>query len=222
VFIELTQPKTIADAVQKIINNEGRIDVLINNAGMHSGGPFEDTPDEIIRQQMDTNYFGWINAMKAVIPHMRQQGGGKIINISSIGGLTGMPYQGVYSASKFAIEAVSAAMRTEIRPFNIKMVVVNPGDFKTRNVETRIVSIAENSPYKEQFEKTLRIFERDETNGQDPVLLAKTILKIVNKNNPKQRYIVGSLIQKMAVYIKRIIPESIFNRLIANHYGIKY
>jgi NAD(P)-dependent dehydrogenase (short-subunit alcohol dehydrogenase family) len=222
VFIELTQTQSIVDAVQKIIGTEGRIDVLINNAGMHSGGPFEDTPDKIIRQQMETNYFGWINAMKCVIPHMRKQGGGKIINISSIGGLTGMPFQGVYSASKFAIEAASAAMRTELRPFNIKLVVVNPGDFKTRNVETRIVSIAKNSPYKEQFEKTLRIFERDENGGKHPNKLAKIMCKIVDKKNPKQRYIIGAFLQKLAVYVKRFIPESAFNRIIARYYHIKF
>lgn len=220
--MELEKPETIYKAVETLVNNEGRIDVLINNAGMHSGGPLEDSPIEIFQTQMNINYFGWVHAIKAVLPHMRNQNSGKIINISSIGGLTGIPFQGVYTASKFAIEGFSVALRIEVKPFNIKVVVVNPGDFKTRNVETRIVSIAENSVYKEQFDKTLQIIEADEGGGADPVILARKMCKIVDARNPKQRYLVGSPIQKLAASLKKLIPECLFDKIIANHYGIRF
>lgn len=221
VQVELADPETITKAVESVINNEGRIDVLINNAGMHTGGSIEDSPIELIEAQMKVNYFGWVRLIKAVLPHMRAQKSGTIINISSIGGLTSLPFQGVYSAAKFAIEGLSIALRMELKPFNIKVVVVNPGDFKTRNTETRIISLSENSPYKEQFVKTLGIIEKDETGGANPAILARRILKIVESENPSQRYLVGDFLQKMAVVVKKITTESFFNKLLANHYGIR-
>jgi len=171
--------------------------------------------------QMKVNYFGWVRLIKAVLPHMRAQKSGTIINISSIGGITSLPFQGVYAASKFAIEGLSTALRMELKPFNIKVVVVNPGDFKTRNTETRKISLSENSPYQAQFEKTLGIIEKDETGGADPARLAWRISKIIEAEIPSQRYLVGALMQKLAVVVKRITPERFFNSLLANHYGIK-
>ncbi|MGF7139474.1 SDR family oxidoreductase [Roseimarinus sediminis] len=221
VFIELTDPQSIQKAVASVIEKEGRIDVLINNAGMHSGGPIEETPMEVIRAQMETNYFGWISVIKNIVPIMREQRGGTIINISSIGGLTGLPFQGVYSAAKFALEGMSAALRLELRPFNINVVMVNPGDFKTRNTETRIVSIAENSVYQQQFEKTLGIIAKDETQGKDPELLGRTICKIVEARKPRDRYLVGAFIQKLAVFVKHITSDRWFSWIIGKYYGIK-
>ena len=153
---------------------------------------------------------------------MRKHGRpGNLINISSIGGLTGLPFQGVYSSAKFALEGMSAALRSELKPFNIKVVMVNPGDFCTRNTETRIVSLNENSPYAKQFEKSLSIISADENCGKHPILLAKKICKIVEQKNPGQRYLVGAFIQKLAVFVKRIVPERFFRWIIENHYGIK-
>lgn len=221
VHIELTQPDTIKKAISEVIENEGRIDILINNAGMHTGGPIEETPREIFEAQMNTNFFGWVNLINEVLPYMRKQGGGTIINISSIGGLTGLPFQGVYSSAKFALEGMSAALRSELKAFNIKVVMVNPGDFCTRNTETRIVSINKDSPYAQQFKKSLSIISTDENCGKHPGLLAAKICKIVEKKNPRQRYLVGATIQKLAVFIQRITPEPFFRRIIEKHYGIK-
>lgn len=221
VFLELTDNKTISAAIKQVIDKEGRIDVLINNAGMHTGGPIEDTPQEIFETQMQTNFFGWVNLIKQVIPYMRNQGGGTIINISSIGGLTGLPFQGVYSSAKFALEGMSASLRSELKAFNIKVVMINPGDFCTRNTETRIISLKENSVYTRQFEKSISIIAKDENCGKSPVLLARKICKIVEKKQPRYRYLVGATIQKMAVLVKRLVPERFFRWLIEKHYGIK-
>ena len=120
--------------VQTIIENEGRIDVLINNAGMHTGGPIETSPLENIKLQMDTNFLGMVNLTREVLPVMRKQGGGTIINFSSIGGLMGLPFQAFYSAGKFAIEGFSEALRMEVRQFNIKVILINPGDFHTKQL----------------------------------------------------------------------------------------
>ncbi|HOU95445.1 MAG TPA: SDR family oxidoreductase [Bacteroidales bacterium] len=221
--MDLTDPLSIDNAVEQLIRSENRIDVLINNAGMHSGGPIETIPEEFIRLQMKTNFMGTVLLIRKVLPVMRNQGGGLIINFSSIGGLIGLPFQGIYSASKFAIEGLSEALRMEVRPFNIKVVVINPGDFHTNNTISRKKYLAptnENDPYYQRYSNALSKIEHDETNGWTPDIMAKKIEKIINLKNPSQRYIIGSFEQKLSVFIKKILPGSYFRKIIENYYKI--
>jgi NAD(P)-dependent dehydrogenase (short-subunit alcohol dehydrogenase family) len=211
-------------AVSTVMSKEGRIDVLINNAGMHTGGPIETSPIENIKLQMDTNFIGMVNLTKEVLPVMRKQGGGTIINFSSIGGLMGLPFQPFYSASKFAIEGFSEALRMEVKQFKIKIVLINPGDFHTSNTANRrnfLAPTGETDPYNEQFQKTLAIIERDESNGWEPVVLAKKIVTIVESNSPRQKYIIASFEQKLAVLLKYILPGKLFSMILEDHYKIK-
>ena len=169
---------------------------------MHTGGPIETTPFENIELQMDTNFTGMVRLTKEVLPVMRSQGGGTIINFSSIGGLMGLPFQAFYSAGKFAIEGFSEALRMEVRKFNIKVVVINPGDFHTSNSANRrnfLAPVTPEDPYRKQFEETLSVIEKDEAEGWDPIILAKKIAKIIGSKNPRQRYIIASNEQKLAV-----------------------
>lgn len=221
VHMELTQPETIKDAVKKVITREGRIDILINNAGMHSGGPIEEIEENVYRKHIETNLFGWLKVLQETLPHMRQAGGGLIINISSIGGLTGLPFQGIYSSTKFAIEGISQALRAEVKAFNIKVVVINPGDFRTNNTESRVISLKENSAYAAQFKKSMAVIEKDEYGGMDPKRLARKVLGIIEKKRPLHRYVVASWLQRLACIVKRLIPERYFSRIIADHYRIK-
>jgi short-subunit dehydrogenase len=216
--MDLTDNESIKIAVKTIIEKEGRIDVLINNAGMHTGGPVETTPEKNIRLQIDTNFTGIVNLTNTVLPVMRNQGGGMIINISSIGGLMGLPFQAFYSAGKFAIEGYSEALRMEVRGFNIKVVVVNPGDFHTNNSANRRNFLAPGGPYREQFKRSLTIIEKDEANGWSPQILAKKISGIIKRKNPRQRYVVASFEQKLAVILKRILPGGWFMKILAGHY----
>lgn len=221
--MDLTRPDSISKAVTELMEKEGRIDVLINNAGMHSGGPIETTPIEILKLQMDTNFMGMVMLTRAVLPVMRKQGSGTIINFGSIGGLMGLPFQAFYSAGKFAIEGFSEALRMEVSAFNINVVVINPGDFRTSNSANRrgfLAPSSENDPYREQFEKSLAIIEKDEANGQGPEKLAKKLVQIVERKNPKQCYIIASLEQKLAVVLKYILPGKIFRKILSGHYGI--
>jgi short-subunit dehydrogenase len=221
--MDLLKPDSITKAVQTVIHNEGRIDVLINNAGMHTGGPIETLPLEYVKMQMDTNFLGLVHLTREVLPVMRKQGSGTIINFGSIGGLMGLPFQGFYSASKFAIEGFSDALRMEVKQFGIKVVVVNPGDFHTSNTANRRQFLAESAddPYKTQFSKTLSIIENDEAKGWAPEILAKKILKIIESKNPKHRYVIASMEQKLAVVLKKILPGKIFSKILESHYGIK-
>lgn len=221
--MDLTDSISIKKVVSDVLKEEGRIDVLINNAGMHTGGPIETTPIEYIKQQMDTNFLGMVGLVKEVLPIMRKQSFGTIINFSSIGGLMGLPFQPFYSASKFAIEGFSEALRMEVKQFNIKIVLINPGDFHTSNSANRRNFLAPsdaNDPYHEQFEKTLSIIEKDETGGWEPVVLAGKLVNIVDCKNPHQRYIIASFEQKLAVALKYILPGRWFRKILEDHYGI--
>lgn len=224
VKMDLTDNESIKKAVEKVIEKEGRIDVLINNAGMHTGGSIETSRIEDIKLQMDTNFMGMVQLTREVLPIMRNQGGGKIINISSIGGLIGLPFQAFYSASKFAIEGFSEALRIEVRKFNIKVVVINPGDFHTNNSANRrnfLAPAKPEDPYQKQFEKTLSVIEKDENGGRNPVILASKLVKIVECRNPSQRYIISSFEQKFAVILKYVLPGKLFIKILGDHYKIR-
>jgi len=221
--MDLTDLESIKVTVRTVIENEGRIDVLINNAGMHTGGPIETTSPENIKLQIDTSFLGMVFMTREVLPVMRLNGGAVIINIGSIGGLMGLPFQSVYSASKFAIEGFSEALRMEVGKFNISVVIINPGDFHTNNTVNRrnfLSATGPDDPYQKQFKDTLSVIEHDETNGSDPAIVARKIVKIIECRNPRQRYIIGSFDQKLAVVLKIILPGRLFMKILGNHYKI--
>lgn len=221
--MDLTDQPSVHKAVQQVIEKEGRIDILINNAGMHTGGAIETTPVENAKIQLDTNIMGMVYMLQEVLPYMRKQNSGTIINFSSIGGLMGLPFQGFYSASKFAIEGLSEALRMEIKQFKIKVIVINPGDFHTNNTTNRrnFLNAFEGDAYASQFEKSLAVIEKDENGGWLPEILAQKLVKIIGKKNPSHRYVIASMEQKLAVVLKRILPSAWFMKILAPHYGIK-
>jgi short-subunit dehydrogenase len=154
---------------------------------------------------------------------MRKQSRATIMNISSIGGVMGLPYQGFYSASKFAVEGLSEALRMELKPFNIKVIVIRPGDFRTNFTANRkpVKSIVSGNAYESQSIKTLSIIENDENKGLPPDFLARKIAGILEKKSPCNQYIVATLEQKFAVLLKKILPVSLFSGILSSHYGIK-
>jgi len=221
--MDLTDLASIQNTVSTVMLREGRIDVVINNAGMHSGGPIETIPFETIKLQMDTNFLGMVHLTREILPVMRKQGGGTIINFSSIGGLMGLPFQAFYSAGKFAIEGFSEALRMEVKQFNIKVILINPGDFHTSNSINRRNFLAptdDSDPYQAQFGKSLAAIEKDETNGWKPEILARKMVRIIECKNPRQRYIIASFEQKLAVLLKYILPGKWFRRILEDHYKI--
>lgn len=223
VKMDVTSEQQVRSTIAGIVSKEGRLDVLINNAGMHTGGAVETTSSDTIRLQMETNFNGLVHLTKEVLPHMRKLGEGRIINFSSIGGLMGLPFQAFYSASKFAVEGFSEALRMEVSRFNIKVIVINPGDFSTSNSANRrnyLTPHSEGDPYYGQFQRTLAVIEKDETGGLDPAILANKIGQIVGKKNPKHRYIIASFEQKFAVLLKRMIPNKLFFKILASHYKV--
>jgi len=220
---DITDMISVRAAVETVISKEGRIDVLINNAGMGISGSIEYASAEDIQLQMNTNFTGMVNVIQSFLPAMRKQKRGTIINISSIGGLMGLPFQGFYSASKFAVEGMSEALRMEIKPFNIKVVVIRPGDFITSFTSNRKTddSLDANNPYESQFRKTLSVIETDEKGGLKPDFFARKLAGIIDKKNPCSTYIISTAEQKLAVVLKRILPDAMFSAILGSHYGIK-
>ena len=220
---DVTDVASVSAAVETILLKEGRIDVLINNAGMGISGPVEFTSQEDIKLQIDTNFTGMVNVIQSVLPAMRKQQGGQIINISSIGGLMGLPFQGFYSVSKFAVEGMSEALRMELKPFHIKVIVIRPGDFVTSFTSNRKIdsTLSKTNPYEEQFRKTMAIIEADEKGGMKPEYLARKLSGIIEQKNPRATYIISTLEQKFAVVLKHLLPASLFSGILGSHYGIK-
>lgn len=210
----------IAATVAEIIDKEGHIDVLVNNAGMGIGGALELATPEEIDLQMGTNFMGCVNLCQAVLPYMRKARKGKIINLSSIGGVMGLPYQGFYSASKFAIEGFSEALSAEVRSFGITVSMVEPGDFATgftgsrKNSQTTL----DDPDYGPIFRRSLYIIEKEENGGLKPEVLARRIAKMVEQKNPPLRKVVANLEQKLSVVIKRILTGNQMVNILRGYY----
>ena len=221
VALDVTLSESISDCVKAIVDKTSRIDVLINNAGAGITGPMEEIPDAEIKRNFETNFFGPINVIKAVLPFMRQQHSGLIINVTSIAGYMGLPFRGVYSASKGALELVTEAFRMELKDFNIHMSNVAPGDFATNIAAGRYhAPVLEESPYKEKYGHSLKMMDDHVDDGNDPKEMAAAIYKIIGTTSPKTHYKVGAFMQKFSIVLKRILPDKVYERLLMNHYGL--
>ena len=212
---------SLKNAVNQVLEAEGRIDTLISNAGMGIGGPLEFTSNDDARLQMDVNFMGMVRLLNQVVPVMRRQQHGHIICISSIGGLMGLPYQGMYSASKFAIEGYCQALRLELRQFGIHVTVINPGDFSTGFTAQRgKVDDPEAMAAYPSYAQSMESIEHDENSGLKPKRLARRISKIVRKRHPRNRYIIATLVQKASVLLKVILPAKWFDCILGSYYKL--
>ncbi|QNK78002.1 SDR family oxidoreductase [Winogradskyella sp. PAMC22761] len=221
VALDVTKFETISACVAEVLKVESKIDILINNAGAGITGPIEEIPDAEIKRNFETNLFGPINVTKAVLPSMRKQNSGLIINVTSIAGYMGLPYRGVYSASKGALELITEAFRMELKAFNINMANVAPGDFATNIAAGRYHAPAlKDSPYKDTYGKTLSLMDEHVDSGGDPKEMAGAIYKIIEAKNPKIHYKVGAFLQKFSIVLKRILPDSVYEKMLMNHYKL--
>lgn len=221
IALDVSDVQSITKAVAMVVEQAGRLDVLINNAGAGITGPIEEIPMEAIKRNFETNFFGPINVIKAVLPQMRQQKSGFIINITSIAGYMGLPYRGIYSASKGALELVTEAFRMEIKDFNIEMTSVAPGDFATNIAAGRYhAPVLEHSPYRIPYGNTLKLMDAHVDSGKDPELMAKVIYKIISTDKPKVHYKIGEFMQKFSIVLKRILPDKVYEKMLQNHYKL--
>ena len=180
-------------------------------------------PVEFAKKQFEVNFFGVVRVCSAVLPGMIEKKQGLVINIGSLAGLFGLPYQGLYSASKFAVEGYSESLRMELQNTGVKVTVLNPGDFKTDFTGNRekIPFTLNNEPLKKEFEAAVAAMEKDESIGANPDKLAAQVCKIVGKSKPAHSYLVGAIGQTIVPTLKAILPGGMFVKLMNDHYGIK-
>ena len=219
---DITDDRSVEQAIATVLDREGRLDIVVNNAGMGIAGPVESTSIEQAKGQFEVNFFGAFRVCRAVLPAMRRQRSGYIINIGSIGGLLAIPYQSMYSASKFALEGLSEALRMEVRPFGIRVVIIEPGDHKTALTENRQfteISIATDA-YSPSFEAALLKTAHDEQSGPAPEQIARLLYRIVNQRQPRLRYTIGPIPQRAAVWLKRLMPYSLLEYTMRTYYGL--
>lgn len=218
ISLDVCSEESIKNAIDYILQREITIDILINNAGNGIAGSVEDTTTEEAFYQFDTNFFGVHRMCRAVLPKMREQKSGLIINISSVAGLISVPYQSMYSASKYAVEALTETLRIEVKPFGIKVSMVEPGDTKTGFTAKRIYTKASaSSVYTEKFMKAIKTMEHDEQNGPSPKILVDAVLKIINSKNPPVR-IVGGFSYKVLFILKRLLPARFVEFVVSKIY----
>ncbi|MEO4005579.1 MULTISPECIES: SDR family oxidoreductase [unclassified Flavobacterium] len=219
--MDVRQADTIRTAVETIVAKEGRLDVLINNAGVGITGPLEEIPGDEIRNNFETNLFGPIEVMKAVLPSMRKQKSGLIINVTSIAGYMGLPYRSVYSASKGALELITEALRMEVKAFGVHITNVAPGDFATNIASGRYhAPLVKGSAYEVPYGNTLSMMNDHVDSGSDPGQMAAAVYAIIQNPNPKIHYKVGAFMQKFSIVLKRILPDKVYEKLLMNHYKL--
>jgi short-subunit dehydrogenase len=195
--------------------------VLVNNAGFGIAGAVEDTSVEEAVAQFEVNFFGMFRVCRAALPVLRRQGAGYIINIGSIGGLIAIPYQGFYSASKFALEGLSESLRLEVRSFGIHVVLIEPGDHRTSFTQNRRSTevSARGSVYRDRFKPALARMASDEQGGPAPDGIARLLYKVINQPNPRLRYTVGPTTQRAAVWLKRLLPNAVVEKIVRGYYA---
>jgi NAD(P)-dependent dehydrogenase (short-subunit alcohol dehydrogenase family) len=196
--LDVDNDKSVLNAINTIKGQTGRIDIVINNAGYALAGPFEETSMEEVNAQLETNFFGTVRVMQAVIPIMREQRGGKIVNVTSMGGRIAIPLDSIYHASKFALEGLSESVQYEVEPFGIKMILIEPGAvgsnfWKNLKMVSKISSNNNNSdsPYRQLANSMSESFKQMQQNMLHPSEVAKVILQAVTSENPDFRYVVG-------------------------------
>jgi NAD(P)-dependent dehydrogenase (short-subunit alcohol dehydrogenase family) len=220
--MDVCETASVEAAVAFILEREGRLDVLVNNAGIAHAGSIEDTSIQEGKAQLETNFFGVHRVCRSVLPVMRKQGSGLIVNIGSIGGLITIPFQGFYCASKYALVALTESLRMEVKPLGIQVSLIEPGDFKTGLTANRVFAAASQnaSVYAARQDAAIGALERAEQNGADPGDLALLLEKIMDKKRVRPHYLAGMFFQKLAVWGKRMLPASVFEKLIMSYYRI--
>lgn len=221
VALDVRNAESISMAVAEVITKAGTIDVLVNNAGVGITGPIEEIPASEIKNNFEINLFGPIEVMKAVLPQMRSQKSGLIINVTSIAGYMGLPYRGVYSASKGALELITEALRMEVKGFGVTITSVAPGDFATNIAAGRYhAPLVKGSAYEKPYGTTLDMMNTHVDAGSNPLQMAEAVYSIMKTPNPDVHYKVGVFMQKFSIVLKKILPDKVYEKMLMNHYKL--
>ena len=213
---DITNNTQVQNAIAKVLSTEKRIDVLINNAGMGMVGAVEDSLQEEILQLFNLNLVGSVQMMSGVLPKMREQKMGKIINISSIGSEMGLPFRGFYSASKSALDKVTEAIRYEVSPWNIQVCALHLGDIKTNIADNRVKTKV-SEPYQSTFNQVYSLMNTHVQDGTEPLEVAEYLEKLLAKKSWKAHFYFGKFGQRIGVPLKWILPQNFYESLMKKY-----
>ncbi len=220
VTMDVNDDASAADAVQKVLDAEKRIDVLVNNAGISHVSSIEETPLEVVRGLMETNYFGVVRLIRAVLPHMRSQGFGTIVNVGSVGGKIAIPFQAHYCASKFAIEGLTEALWQELRGFGIRVLLIEPADVRTGIYGSSTRLLEGDSPYLDALVRFHAEKKKDMGDSADtPERVAARMADIIDSDTNALRHPVAKM-AGLFVLARKILPDSVFLRIVRKSYRV--
>ena len=220
--MDVTDDASVEAGVAAVLAAAGHLDSVVNNAGFGLAGAVEETTLAEVQAQLETNFFGVWRVCRSVLPILRQQGQGTIVNISSLAGLIGVPFQAAYSASKFALEGFSEALSAEVRPLGIQVVLVEPGDVATAFTQhrRRTAGTQARSVYHVRREEALARMEASEVGGPSAEVVAQVVGRILDARAPRLRYRVGPWVQRAAAVLKPVLPGRVFERVLLRAYGL--
>lgn len=215
---DVTDEAAVKKAVDEIVAREGKIDVLVNNAGFGISGAVEFTKTEDAKRLFDTNFFGMVNMNRAVVPVMREAGQGRIVNISSVAGQIPIPFQTYYSAAKAATNSYTMALANELRPYGVTVCAVQPGDIKTGFTKAREKTVDGDDVYGGRIGRSVSRMEHDEQTGMDPAKAGAFVGRVALKTGHKPLYTIG-FAYKAAVFLTKVLPAGALNWLIGKIYA---
>jgi NAD(P)-dependent dehydrogenase (short-subunit alcohol dehydrogenase family) len=219
IHVDVDDDAGVDHAVAEVLERHGRLDALVLAAGWGLAGPVELTTMAAAKAQLETNFWGVVRVVKSALPAMRQQGQGRIVIVSSIGGVIAIPFQAFYSASKFALEGYAEALAYEVAPFGVHVSLVQPGNFKTDFTGSRR-KVSDPGPYAAAAERAVDVMERDEANGADPEDVAACVDRLLRARRPPRRVSVGKPAERFGIVAKRVLPHRVFEKAAAAALGV--
>jgi len=218
VRLDITSDQSVRDCVSSVIQRAGRVDVLVNNAGQALTGGLEETSIDEAKAHFDSNFFGVIRMVDAVLPDMRKRRKGQIINVASLAGSFPVPFEGYYGAAKAALMAYTEVLRQEVKDLGVKVSVVEPGFFRTNLLNARTHAANSISDYDEARKRAQAVLEESFTKGDDPRAVAEAIVSIIESPSPALHYPVGK--ERNYLLLKRILPVSVMETMLRRHWRL--
>ena len=219
IAMDVCDPASVSPGVEAALDSLGRLDVLINNAGISHVGVFEDMTDDDGRKIMETNFFGAVTVTRACLPHLRQSKG-LVINIGSLAGIMGIPFQSFYAASKYALEGLTESLRLETAHAGVRFSIVEPGNIKTEINEHRQVLPVKTESYQEAFDSARSVIEQSLEDAEPPDVIARRIHQVITAKNPSVRYPSGKG-AKMISLLVRLLPWFLTEKILKKYYGLR-
>jgi NAD(P)-dependent dehydrogenase (short-subunit alcohol dehydrogenase family) len=220
--MDVDRDESVSQGVATIVAEHDRLDGVIACAGWGLAGPVELTSTDVAKEQLETNFWGAVRVVREALPIMRRQGGGRVVLVSSIGGVIGIPFQAFYSASKFAMEGYGEALAYEVAPFGIHVTLVEPGNVRTDFTSSRraVESPGGDDPYTAAVTKAVGLMEKDEANGVDPSDVAVVIERVLDASRPRRRVSVGKMDERVGIMGKRLLPYRFFEKAAKSSLGV--